>query len=79
MFIIFIVLLIIAWLGGEPFLRGALVMFIFGIVTLPLGLIGKQFEKKIRNMNVEADDPMIEQKFRKYLTMWDQPRFQLPE
>jgi asparagine N-glycosylation enzyme membrane subunit Stt3 len=79
LFVVFIVLLVLAWLGGEPFLRGTLVMFVFGIVTLPLGLIGKHFEKKIRNMNVEAGDPMIEERFRDYLKMWDQPRFQLPE
>lgn len=78
-FVVFIVLLILAWRGGEPFLRGVLMMFIFGIVTLPLGIIGKRFEKKIRNMNVESDDPMIGQKFREYLKMWDQPRLQLPE
>jgi hypothetical protein len=79
LFVVFIVLLVLAWRGGEPFVRGTLVMFIFGVVTLPLGLVGKHFEKKIRSMNVEAGDPMIEQRFRDYLKMWDQPRFQLPE
>ncbi|MBN2619569.1 hypothetical protein JXB22_00650 [candidate division WOR-3 bacterium] len=79
LFVVFAVLLVLAWLGGEPFQRGAFVMLVFGIVTLPLGLAGKHFEKKIRNMNVEAGDPMVEQKFLEYLKMWDQPRFQLPE
>jgi hypothetical protein len=79
MFVVFIVLLILAWLGGESLLRGALVMFIFGTVTLPFGLVGKQLEKKIRNMKIEPDDPVIREKFRKYLKMWNQPRFQLPE
>jgi len=79
LFIAFIILLILAWRAGEPFLRGALMLFIFGVITLPLGLIGKHHEKKIRNMKVETDDPMIEQKYREYVKMWDQPRFQLPE
>ena len=79
LFIVYLVLLILAWRGGEPFLRGALVLFVFGIVTLPLGLIGKHFEMKIKKMKVEADDPMIEQKFQRYLKIWEQPRFQLPE
>jgi len=78
-FIVFIILLIAAWRSGESFMNGVLAMFLFGVITLPLGLAGKHFEKKIRKMTVEADDPRLEQTYRKYLKMWDQPRFQLPE
>jgi hypothetical protein len=78
-FVIFIILLIVAWRSGESFMNGVLAMFLFGVITLPLGLVGKHFEKRIRNMSVEVDDPLIEQKFKEYLKMWDQPRFQLPE
>lgn len=78
-FIVFIILLIVAWRSGESFMNGVLAMFLFGVITLPLGLVGKHFEKKIRNMTVEADDPRVEQKFHEYLKMWDQPRFQLPD
>jgi hypothetical protein len=78
-FIVFIILLVVAWRSGESFINGVLAMFLFGVITLPLGFVGKHYEKKIRTMTVEADDPLIEQKFKEYLKMWDQPRFQLPD
>jgi hypothetical protein len=54
-------------------------LFIFGIVTLPVGLIGKKYEKRIKTMQVQADDPEIAVKFQQYLKQWNEARFQLPD
>jgi hypothetical protein len=60
-------------------LQGIAILFIFGIITLPVGFIGKHFENKIRSMDVRADDQNIAEIFQRYLTQWKQARFTLPD
>lgn len=77
MFVLFIVLLAIFVARGTPLGHAALSLFIFGIVTLPVGLIGKRYEKRIKTMQVQADDPDITDEFQQYLKQWNEARFQL--
>ncbi len=77
--ILFVVILAISFLGGTPLSRVALTLFIFGIITLPVGLIGKTYEKKIKSMEVKSEDLEIAKKFEQYLIQWKEPRFRLPD
>jgi hypothetical protein len=79
MFVLFIVLLALFVARGTPLGHAAVSLFIFGIVTLPVGLIGKRYEKKIKTMQVQSDDPEIANKFQQYLKQWNEARFQLSE
>jgi hypothetical protein len=79
LFIVFIVLLAVFVGRGTSILMAGLSLFVFGIVTLPVGLMGKKFEKRIRSMKVEVDDPTIAETYKRWLVQWDQPRFQLPD
>lgn len=79
LFILFIILLGIFVARGESLGSAALSLFVFGVVTLPIGLIGKRYEKKIKTMQVQADDPEIAEKFQQYLGQWDKARFQLSD
>lgn len=54
-------------------------MFIFGIITLPMGLIAKHFEKRIKDIRVESDDPTLDSLFSDYLDRWHKPQFQIKE
>jgi len=83
--VIYILLFVLfVWVLGFSVARGgslgeaAFSLFAFGIVTLPVGLIGKTYEKKIKAMQVQADDPQIAEKFQLYLKQWNQPRWKLP-
>lgn len=58
---------------------GAAHLFVFGIVTLPLGLWSRMAERTIKTLQVESDDPEIEKKYREFLVKWEQPRIKLPE
>ena len=84
--VIYILLFVLfVWVLGFSVARGgslgeaAFSLFVFGVVTLPVGLIGKTYEKKIKTMQVQADDPQIAEKFQLYLKQWNQPRWQLPD
>lgn len=79
LFVAFIVLLGVFVARGTPLLRASLGLFIFGVVTLPVGLIGKFFEKKIKKLEVRSDDPRLAEDYAAYLKQWDEPRFQLSE
>lgn len=79
MFVLFIVLLAIFVARGTPLGHAALSLFVFGIVTLPVGLIGKRYEKRIKTMQVQADDPDITDEFQQYLKQWNEARFQLSD
>jgi hypothetical protein len=79
LFILFIVILVVFVINGAPIGNAILSLFIFGVVTLPVGLIGKQYEKKIKSMQVQSDDPELAKKFQEYLVQWNEPRFQLPD
>jgi hypothetical protein len=60
-------------------LQGISILFIFGIITLPVGLIGKHFENKIKSMSVQTDDQNISETFQRYLIQWKQARLTLPD
>jgi hypothetical protein len=79
LFVVFIALLVISVAGGQPVIQAALGLFIFGVVTLPVGLIGKRYEKRIRTMDVESEDPYLRDRLQSYLAQWDKPRFQLSD
>lgn len=79
LFILFIIILAVSFIQGTPLSHVVLSLFVFGIITLPFGLIGKQYEKKVKSMQVQSDDPEIEKKFEQYLVQWNEPRFSLPD
>lgn len=79
LFVLFILLMGLSVARGGSLGQAALCLFIFGIVTLPLGLIGKSYEKRIKTLQVEADDPQIKEKFRQYLKQWNEARFGLSD
>ncbi|TES90492.1 MAG: hypothetical protein E3J87_09905 [Candidatus Cloacimonadota bacterium] len=54
-------------------------LFVFGIVTLPLGLWGRTAERLIKTLKVESEDPVIEKKYKQFLMQWEQPRLKLPD
>ena len=54
-------------------------LFIFGVTTLPIGLYGKKVEKTIRTLNVDADDPDIQETYERWLKLWNKPGFKLPD
>jgi len=54
-------------------------IFIFGIITLPIALIGRVFEKRIKNLNVESHDSDIGIIYQDYLNQWNQPRLKIKE
>jgi len=81
-YIIFFILLIIvlAVLVLNRMLgQAALILFLFGIITLIVGLIGRTHENKIRKMEVKSDDPELKETFERYIKQWAEPRLQLPE
>ncbi len=81
-YIIFFIVLIII-LGvlalNKLFKEAAFILFLFGVITLIIGLWGKTYENKIRNMEVKTDDPEVKETFDKYLEEWGEPRLQLSE
>ena len=79
LFILFVILLGVFVARGASLGQAALTLFIFGIVTLPVGLIGRGYEKRIKMMHVESDEPEIADKFQQYLKQWNEARFGLPE
>lgn len=79
LFIIFIIVLVVMVLSGGAFMNAVLVLFVAGVVTLPLGLIGKKYENKIKSLKIERDDPELKGVFTTYLKHWGEPRFRLPE
>jgi len=79
MFVLFIIILIIAYFSGTQLGQIIFSLFTFGVITLAVGLIGKTYEKKIKTMEVQSDDPEIAQKYEQYLIQWKEPRFQLSD
>lgn len=81
-YIVFFILLIVI-LGvlviNQLFKEAAMILFIFGVITLIVGLWGKAYENKIRNMEVKTDDPEVKRTFERYLTEWAEPRLGLSE
>ncbi|UCF70533.1 MAG: hypothetical protein JSW49_10100 [candidate division WOR-3 bacterium] len=79
LFVLFIIVLVISVARGGSLGEAAFSLFVFGIVTLPVGLIGKTYEKKIKTLQVQTDDPQIAEKFQLYLKQWNEPRWRLPD
>ncbi len=79
LFVLFVLLMGLAVMRGGSLGQAALCLFVFGIVTLPVGLIGKGYERKIKTLRVEAGDAQIMEKFQEYLKQWDQPRYRLSD
>ena len=73
--IIVLIYLYFVKIGIESFV----VLFFFGIITLPLGLLGRHFEKKIKNMKVDAKDPQIEERYNRYIEQWSKARLQVSD
>jgi hypothetical protein len=83
-YIVFWVLLIAVLVGMVAtqrllFSQALTVFFLFGVITLPIGLIGRHFEKKIRALKVESGDPALDETFQRYLVQWKEPHFGLPD
>ena len=53
--------------------------FVFGVGTIPFGLITKSFEKPIKRLHVEADNSRIAEKYEEFLVQWQEPRLKLPD
>lgn len=79
MFVLFIIILVIGYFSGTPLVQIIISLFSFGVITLIVGLIGKTYEKKIKTMEVQSDDPEIRRKYQQYLVQWKEPRVQLPD
>lgn len=79
LFILFVLLMGLSVARGGSLGQAALCLFIFGVVTLPVGLIGKSYEKKVKSLQIEADDPEIAEKFQQYLRQWNEARFGLSD
>jgi uncharacterized membrane protein len=75
-FVLFLIVLGILALN-KLFAQATFILFFFGVITLIVGLLGKTFENKIRNMDVKTDNPEIKETFERYLKEWGEPRLQL--
>jgi glucan phosphoethanolaminetransferase (alkaline phosphatase superfamily) len=81
-YIIFYVILIIVlsiMVLNRLLAQAIFILFLFGVITLIIGLSGKTYENKIKNMEVKAGDPEIKKTFERYLKEWKEPRIQLSE
>jgi hypothetical protein len=77
--IMFVAVLGFLVIKGYSFFSAIGQLFIFGIVTLPMGLIGKHFEDKVRQMEIQSSDPLLQDTYNRYLIQWKEPRFKLPD
>ncbi len=72
-------MLIVLMLTRGWFSEAILTMFLFGIINLPMGLIGKHYEGKIKLMKIESDDKDLSSIFEQYMIQWKQARWKLPD
>ncbi len=79
LFGLFILALAVLMILGLPFGRAVACMFWFGAITLPVGLFGRQFERKIRRLRVVSNDPQLDATFQRWLAQWREARYQLPD
>ncbi len=79
MSILFLAVLAYFVISGLSFFTAIGQLFIFGIVTLPMGLIGKHFEDKVRKLEIQPPDPGLQETYQRYLIQWTEPRFKLPD
>ena len=76
----FFLFLIWAWFGagmGMMALTGP--VFVFGILTLPAGYIGKQYENKIRRLDTGSCGEEVLKTYSAWLNLWGKARFRLPD
>ncbi len=78
LYVLLIFMLVLMFFGGRR-TDAVLVLFLFGIVTLPMGIAGKRFENKIRSLDPGALDPALKQRFERYLVQWKEARFTLSD
>jgi len=78
LYVLLIIMLVLMFFGGRR-TDAVLVLFLFGIMTLPMGIAGKRFENKIRNLDASALDPALKQRFERYLVQWKEPRLTLSD
>jgi uncharacterized ion transporter superfamily protein YfcC len=76
--IVFVVLLFVLS-QGKYIMDAIKALFLFGIITLPIGLIGKNFEKKIKEMNVITESEEIRKRYKDYLEQWGKAQFRIRE
>ncbi|MDQ7797469.1 MAG: hypothetical protein RDU76_00820 [Candidatus Edwardsbacteria bacterium] len=76
-----LLLAVLAYLviSGLSFITAMGQLFLFGIITLPMGLIGKHFEDRVRRMEIQPPDPVLQETYSRYLAQWKEPRFKLPD
>ncbi len=78
LYVIFFIIIALMFFGGER-IQAVTIMFFFGVITLPFGLIGKHFEKKVKNLKIETTQPGIAETYQRWLVQWKEARFQLPD
>lgn len=76
--IVFVVLLFVLS-QGKYIMDAIKALFLFGIITLPIGFIGKNFEKKIKEMDVITESEEIKKRYKDYLEQWGKARFRIRE
>jgi hypothetical protein len=76
-----LLLAVLAYLviSGLSFITAMVQLFVFGIITLPMGLIGKHFEDQVRRMEVRPPDPVLQETYDRFLAQWKEPRFKLTD
>ncbi|MEO0107176.1 MAG: hypothetical protein ABIL46_07605 [candidate division WOR-3 bacterium] len=77
LYVVFFILIVLMFAGGWVS-QAILTMFLFGIINLPVGLIGKHYENKIKSLRIESDDKEVGRIFETYLVQWKQARWKMP-
>lgn len=78
LYAVLLIIVLFMFFGGKS-IQAVIIMFFFGIITLPFGLIGKKYEKKIKNLKIATNEPGIDETYRRWLIQWKEVRFQLPD
>lgn len=76
---LYVMVLVISIIKGASLSLAAINLLVFGVITLPIGLIGRIFEKKIKKLRIESSDPGIAARYLDYLTQWVEPRWQISD
>ncbi|OGC38893.1 hypothetical protein A2Y85_01670 [candidate division WOR-3 bacterium RBG_13_43_14] len=76
---LYIVALVIAIVNGASLGSAAINLLVFGIITWPVGIIGRSYEKKIKQLKIENNNAKIAARFLDYLTQWLEPRWQISD
>ncbi len=71
--------LLILIFNGVSLGSAAINLLIFIAVTLPVGLYGRGYEKRIKQLKMENNDSKIAARFLDYLTQWLEPRWRISD